>query len=91
MINGQLLALSWGGEVYTITEIQDETLVICCCVGRNVSRYLAHLYHWARCSGCRYIRFHSSRPGLARLGKLYEFDTIGTDEYGQTIYQCEVF
>ncbi len=89
--SGQLLALSWGGELFTVTETQGKTLVLCCVAGRNVTHYLKHIYHWARCAGCESIRFHSKRPGFARIGKQYEFKPVDTDSAGQTVYQCEVY
>lgn len=87
---GELLALSWGGELDTITDRQGDEFVLCCMAGRNFSRYMQHIYHWARVSGCTTIRFHSARRGLARMASQYNFQTVGTDEIGQTVYQCEV-
>lgn len=89
--SGQLLALSWGGELFTVTETQGKALVLCCVAGRNVTRYLNHIYQWARGSGCESIRFHSSRPGFARIGRQYEFEPVDIDAAGQTVYQCEVY
>lgn len=88
---GRLLALSWGGELFTITEIQGKAFVLCCMAGRNFGRYINHIYHWAKTAGCQSIRFHSSRRGLVRMAKHYNFKSVGTDEQGQTVYQCEVF
>ena len=88
--SGQLLALSWGGELVTVTETQGDTFVLCCMAGRNFARYMQHIYYWAKCNGCESIRFHSARRGLVRIAKQYEFQAVGADEQGQTIYQCEV-
>lgn len=85
---GELQLHNWG-EFVAITEQQGAEFVVCCAAGRNLGRYLPRLYQLAQQRSSS-IRFHSHRPGIARMAALYKFKPIGTDAHGQTIYRAGV-
>ena len=87
---GKLDLMEWDGELLTVTEIQGSTFVICCIAGRGVVRHMASLYQLAQQSGCDTARFHSHRPGIARVARVYGFERTGTDNHGQAVYMCRV-
>ena len=54
-------------QVYMIVRQEESELVICCLAGKGLLKVAPLVVEAANQAGCETIRFHSSRPGLARL------------------------
>lgn len=87
---GELLALSWNGQLFTVSEIQDHTLVLCCVAGANLQRYLPSIYRWAQGLGCEAVRVHTYRQKVfLRIGRRYGAKLVGESD-GMSVIECEV-
>lgn len=87
---GRLALLLWGRTVLTVVERHGAELVICCAVGKGIAPYFSDFIELARRNRCSSIRFHSQRPGLARMAAKFKPVVIGHDHHGQTIYRVAV-
>lgn len=65
------------GNSWLITRIDGDELVVCCYIGENVKEVAAKLWDAANAAGCKYIRFHTQRPGLNRMMREYNFECMG--------------
>ena len=59
------------GAAYLVTGIDRDELVVMCCEGRGASEIADAVVAAARRRGLSSIRFHTRRPGLARLLSRY--------------------
>lgn len=60
------------GETYLVTRIIQDELVLVCAEGRNLVPVGHYLTAQARRLGLKSIRFHTQRPGLARLLRAFK-------------------
>lgn len=82
--------MEWGAELISVTGVEGSEMVVTCLAGRNMRAYLGQLYRLAQCNGCRSIRYHSDRPGIAKIVAAYGFNQSGEDDTGRTVYRCRV-
>lgn len=62
------------GEAYMVTRVERGTVTVCCYQGGRTREAAEWLFEHARRLGLGRVRFHTRRPGLARLlkGKGFE-------------------
>lgn len=64
----------FGGEAYMVTRVERGTVTVCCYQGARAREAAEWLFEHARAKGLGRVRFHTRRPGLARLLKGFRFE-----------------
>lgn len=62
-----------GGAAYMVTRVERGTLTVCCLQGAHAHQVAEWVFARARELGLARVRFHTRRPGLARLLKRFAF------------------
>lgn len=70
--------------LFLITRIEESELVVCCAIGQGLKELAPLINRAAKQKGCKTIRFHSTRPALSRLLKVWKFREL------ERVYQMEV-
>jgi hypothetical protein len=64
----------FGGEAYMVTRVERGTITVCCYQGARVREAAEWLFERKKQLGLGPVRFHTRRPGLARLLKGFGFE-----------------
>lgn len=64
----------WGGAAYMVTRVERGTVTCCCYQGERAREAGRWLFERARALGLHRVRFHTKRPGLARLLSEFGFE-----------------
>ena len=72
---------------WVVLEIQDNAMHVCACGGRDIHDMVELCVQTARVNRCRYITYHTIRPGIVRMMRRYEPVYLGRHHYRIAI--CE--
>lgn len=72
------------GRAFFVTRLEGDELVIVSLAGENLAVASNIIFDAAQKVGCKSIRFHTKRKGLARMLKQFK------PKYVETIYRIEV-
>lgn len=76
------------GMAYMVTRIEGTAkgleLVVIALEGRNIRQLAPEIISQARAVGCRSIRFHTQRPGMAKIMKAFGFNEA------ERVYRAEL-
>jgi hypothetical protein len=64
----------WDGAAYMVTRVQGGVLTVCCYQGERAKEACEWVFERARLLGLERVRFHTSRPALARLLSGFGFE-----------------
>lgn len=64
----------WDGAAYMVTRVERGVVTVCCYQGERALEAAQWVFERARLLGLRRVRFHTPRPGLARLLKGFGFE-----------------